>query len=84
MLNADAFVNTQTFTEIAADKAKCPYTHSPFKVLKDMSSKKKGKFFERCMKSTCLVKDSRLKNLKILITIVRSIPQEIKGFFSLG
>ena len=47
MLNADAFVNTQTFTEITADKAKCPYTHSPFKVLKNMSSKKKGKFFER-------------------------------------
>jgi len=47
MLNANDFNSTKVFAEIAKEQSKDPYADSPFKTLKDLSSKKKGKYFER-------------------------------------
>ena len=46
MLNANDFLSTKVFAEIAKEQSKDPYADSPFKSLKDLSSKKKGKYFE--------------------------------------
>ena len=46
MLNANAYKNTQVFQDISEDLANDPYANSIFKPFKDLSSKKKGKFFE--------------------------------------
>lgn len=86
MLNANDFSNYQTYAEIVADQAKDPYVDSPFKVLKDLSSKKKGKFFERIYSEYmsnlgCRVEKARNSDHD---RTVNGRKKEIKGSFLWG
>ena len=47
MLTATEIQSYSCHKEALEDATKCPYINSPFKVYKNMSSKKKGKFFEK-------------------------------------
>lgn len=47
MLSASDYLNTSVFSEVEAEQQQDPYADSPFKALKSLSSKKKGKYFER-------------------------------------
>ena len=47
MLTATEISSYACHQEALEDATKCPYINSPFKVYKNMSSKKKGKFFEK-------------------------------------
>jgi len=86
MLNANDFVNTQTYAEITADTVKCPYVNSAFKVLKNMSSKKKGKYFERMYEEYMTSKGCKVEKPRNSDhdRVCNDRKKEIKGSFLWG
>jgi hypothetical protein len=83
MISQEYFKNTKLYSEIIKDKSLDSYVDSAFLPLKNMSSRKKGKYFERIAKEYLL-------NLGFVISkasstdndfIVEGIKVEVKGSF---